>query len=112
MKHLRFGALLLMRGRRLGFYLSHRVVLTVPRPGPVRACALKHFRPAQVFCREGIAVPFFDALMQAATSQSRYSSSLEMAKKLLGMPEEYFLNDLLADLERHYGAVPEEFRAE
>ena len=32
MNRMRFGALLLMRGRRFGFYLSHRVVLTVPKP--------------------------------------------------------------------------------
>ena len=83
MNHLRFGALLMMRGRRLGIYLSHRVVLTIPKPGPIRAAALKDFQPAQVFACQGIAVPFFEALATAATTQKHFTSSLEMVKHLL-----------------------------
>lgn len=45
-----------MRGRRLGFYLSHRVVLTVPKPGVIRAASLKDFQPAQVFAVDGVAL--------------------------------------------------------
>ena len=109
MNHLRFGALLLMRGRRLGFYLSHRVVLTVPKPGPIRAAALKDFQPAQVFACQGVAVPFFEAMASAATTQEHFPSSLEMVKRLLGLPEAFFLNDLLQYLKRNHGAEPEEF---
>ena len=62
MNRLRFGALLLMRGRRFGFYLSHRIVLTVPKPGHVRAASLADFQPAQVLVADGVAVPFFEAM--------------------------------------------------
>ena len=109
MNHLRFGALLMMRGRRLGIYLSHRVVLTIPKPGPIRAAALKDFQPAQVFACQGIAVPFFEALVTATTTQKHFASSLEMVKHLLSLPEEFYLNDLIAYLKRRYGAELEEF---
>ena len=109
MNHLRFGALLMMRGRRLGFYLSHRVVLTIPKPGPIRAAALKDFQPAQVFACQGIAVPFFEALVTATTTQKHFASSLEMVKHLLSLPEEFYLNDLIAYLKRRHGAELEEF---
>ena len=109
MNHLRFGTLLLMRGRRLGFYLSHRVVLTVPKPGPIRAAALKDFQPAQVFACQGVAVPFFEALAAALASQQTYSSSFEMAKRLLGLPPDLALNDFFLHLKNHYGAELEDF---
>ena len=109
MNHLRFGALLLMRGRRFGFYLSHRVVLTVPKPGPIRAAALKDFQPAQVFACQGVAVPFFEALAAALASQQTYSSSFEMAKRLLGLPPDLVLNDFFLHLKNHYGAELEDF---
>lgn len=109
MNRLRFGALLLMRGRRFGFYLSHRIVLTVPKPGPVRAASMKDFQPAQVFAVEGVAVPFFNALMAAVESRETFGSSFEMAKKMLALPEKLFINDLLRIMKERYGAELEEF---
>ena len=105
MNQLRFGALLLMRGRRLGFYLSHRVVLTVPRPGPVRAAALSEFQPCQVFLSRGVAVAFFEALSSALAAPGPFSSSFEMVKRMLGLPVGLSLNEFFAWMQRRYGAV-------
>ena len=109
MSHLRFGALLMMRGRRLGLYLSHRVVLTVPKSGPVRAASLKDFQPAKVFACQGVSVPFFDALAKAAATRELFASSFEMVKKLLDFPEGLFLNDLIKLMRDRYGAQLEDF---
>lgn len=109
MNRMRFGALLLMRGRRFGFYLSHRVVLTVPKPGPIRAASLSDFQPAQVFAVDGVALAFFDALTTAATSEERYSSSFEMAKRMLSAPMPLALNDFIALIKQRYGAELVEF---
>ena len=109
MNRMRFGALLLMRGRRFGFYLSHRVVLTVPKPGIIRAASLADFQPAQVFAVEGVALAFFDALTTAASSTERYSSSFEMAKRMLAVPEQLALNDFIALTKQRYGAELVEF---
>ncbi len=109
MNRLRFGALLLMRGRRLGLYLSHRVVLTVPKPGPVRAASLAAFQPAQVFALDGVAVPFFEALATAAACQEHFPSSFDMVKRMLSLPTEMRLNDFLAYMARNFGAELAEF---
>ena len=104
MNQLRFGALLLMRGRRLGFYLSHRVVLTVPRPGPIRAAALSEFQPCQVFLAHGVAVAFFEALSSALAAAEPFSSSFEMVKRLLSLPVGLSLNEFFAWMLQRYGA--------
>jgi len=109
MNRMRFGALLLMRGRRFGFYLSHRVVLTVPKPGLIRAASLADFQPAQVFVVDGVALSFFDALTTAAASEERFSSSFEMAKRMLAVPAQLPLNDFIALIKRRYGAELVEF---
>ena len=100
MNRLRFGALLLMRGRRFGFYLSHRVVLTVPTPGHVRAASLADFQPAQVFAADGVAIQFFEALTKVANSDEHFPSSFDMAKRMLALPEEMRLNDFFEKMRR------------
>jgi hypothetical protein len=109
MNQLRFGALLLMRGRRFGFYLSHRVVLTVPRPGAVRAAALADFQPSQVFLAHGVAVALFEAMSAAMASGEQYSSSFEMVKRLLALPVQLSLNEFFAWMRQRYGARLEDF---
>ena len=56
MNRLRFGALLVDDEDHLGFYLSHRMVLTVLERGPVRAMSMKDFRPSAVFTVGAVAV--------------------------------------------------------
>ena len=109
MNRMRFGALLLMRGRRFGFYLSHRVVLTVPRPGAVRAASLADFQPAQVFAADGVAVPFFEALTAAANCGEAFPSSFDMAKRMLSMPRELSLNDFVEKMRQRFGAELTDF---
>ena len=109
MNRLRFGALLLMRGRRFGFYLSHRVVLTVPTPGHVRAASLADFQPAQVFAADGVAIQFFEALTKVANSDEHFPSSFDMVKRMLALPEEMRLNDFFEKMRRQYGAELVEF---
>lgn len=104
MNRLRFGALLLMRGRRIGFYLSHRVVLTVPRPGLIRAAAMADFQPAQVFAVNGVALSFFEAMKKATECQDFFADSFQMVKKLLSWPENLEPNDLIHYVRRCYGA--------
>ncbi|MBQ7178369.1 MAG: hypothetical protein IJS08_13220 [Victivallales bacterium] len=104
MNRLRFGALLLMRGRRFGFYLSHRIVLTVPKPGHVRAASLAAFQPAQVLVADGVAVPFFEAMNTATDCSETFPSSFDMVKRFLSQPEEMRLNDFLDLMKRRYGA--------
>ena len=109
MNRMRFGALLLMRGRRFGFYLSHRIVLTVPRPGVIRAASLADFQPAQVFAADGVAVPFFAAMSAAASCAESFPSSFFMVKRMLSAPEELSLNDFIEMMKRQYGADLVEF---
>ena len=93
-----------MRGRRLGFYLSHRVVLTVPKPGVIRAASLKDFQPAQVFAVDGVALPFYEAMTAAAECQEVFPSSFDIVKKMLHSPAEPRLNDFRKLMKQHYGA--------
>jgi len=109
MNRMRFGALLLMRGRRFGFYLSHRVVLTVPKPGLVRAASLADFQPAQVFVADGVAVPFFEAMTAAANSDETFPSSFDMVKRMLSMSSELRLNDFIKTMKKQFGAELAEF---
>ena len=104
MNRLRFGALLLMRGRRLGFSLPHRVVLTVPKPGSVRAASLADFQPAQVFAADGVAVPFFEAMSSAINCDKTFPSSFDMVKHTLSLPVEMRLNDFFEWMGQQYGA--------
>ena len=104
MNRLRFGALLLMRGRRLGFYLSHRVVLTVPKPGAIRAASLSDFQPAQVLEADGVAVPFFEALKSALDCSENFPSSFDMVKRMLSLSDEMQLNDFFELMKRRHGA--------
>ena len=109
MNRLRFGALLLMRGQRFGLYLSHRVVLTVPKPGRIRATALKDFQPSQIITVNGIALAFFKALCKAASSDANYASSFDMIKKLLELPENMTHRELFAFFVKKYGVKLEPF---
>ena len=109
MNRLRFGALLLMRGQRFGLYLSHRVVLTVPKPGRIRATALQEFQPCQVLALNGVALPFFNALCEAVSSQESFSSSFDMIKSLLKLPDNTEFMSLFTMLQKQFGAGLEEF---
>ena len=49
MNKMRFGAILVSQDQSVGFYLSHRILLTVPRPGVVRAISHDEFGKCKVF---------------------------------------------------------------
>ena len=109
MNKLRFGALLLMRGQRFGLYLSHRVVLTVPKPGRIRATALQEFQPCQVLAVNGVALPFFNALCEAISNQDSFASSFDMIKRLLELPEHMDFKSLFSQIQKQFGAALEDF---
>ena len=109
MNKLRFGALLLMRGQRFGLYLSHRVVLTVPKPGRIRATALLEFQPCQVLAVNGVALSFFNALCKAVSSQETFASSFDMIKKMLALPENTDFKSIFTLIKKQFGAGLEEF---
>ena len=87
MNRMRFGAVLAAADGRIGFYLSHRVVLTVPHSGVVRAVSFEQFGKCRVFARNGVAVSCFDAMMKAADTDAEFGNSLEMALFFLNLPE-------------------------
>ena len=109
MNRMRFGAVLVTDDGRIGFYLSHRAVLTVPRPGAVRAVSYEEFGRCRVFARDGVAVSCFDALMRAAETEEHFRDSLGMVGRFLGLPENADLSFLCSYMERSHGAVPEDF---
>lgn len=109
MNRLRFGALVMDDAGRLGFYLSHRIVLTVPDRGFVRAMSMRDFHPSAVFVVNGVAVAFFDGLMKAADSRDFFENSLEMVKNLLGLTENREIEDLKNVLKERYGAEMVDF---
>ena len=106
---MRFGAVLVSGGGQIGFYLSHRAVLTVPRPGPVRAVSFEQFGKCRVFARNGVAVSRFDAMTQAAATDAEFENSLEMADFCLNLPEKADFGALCAYMEEQFGAVMEDF---
>lgn len=104
MNRLRFGALLVDDEDHLGFYLSHRMVLTVLERGPVRAMSMKDFRPSAVFTVGAVAVAFFDGLAKAVESREIFENSLEMVKNLAGLTEIQDFDDLNMVLKERHGA--------
>ena len=109
MNRMRFGAVLVSGRKQIGFYLSHRVVLTVPRPGPVRAVSYEQFGKCRVFARGGVAVGCFDAMMRAAESDAEFGSSLEMANFALNLPGKTDFASLRSYMAQKHGADMEEF---
>ncbi|MDD3021749.1 MAG: 50S ribosome-binding GTPase [Alphaproteobacteria bacterium] len=109
MNQMRFGALLVAMDWQLGFYLSHRVILTVPYPGCIRAVPPDEFGKCKVFARNGVAVSFFSAMMSAANTEKKFRNSFEMAKFFLNLPEKFDTEDLCQYMEHRYGAVMEDF---
>ena len=109
MNRMRFGAVLVSADRRIGFYLSHRVVLTVPHAGAVRAISLERFGKCRVFARNGVAVGCFGALMRTAETDAEFSDSLEMANFSLDLPEKSDFAFLCLHMARKYGAEIEDF---
>ena len=109
MNKMRFGAVLVSEDRQIGFYLSHRVVLTVPEPGHVRAVSFEQFGKCLVFARSGVAVSCFDAMMQAAETDAEFGNSLEMVTFFLNLPEKADFNSLCTYMEAKHGAALEDF---
>lgn len=87
MNTMRFGAILMNPAGEYGFYLSYRVVLTVPASGHIRALAATDFAANRVFARDGVAVSFLPLLMAAAESPACFANSLAMMSFFLGLPE-------------------------
>ena len=79
MNRMRFGALLVNRQKQVGLYLSHRVILTVPEPGSIRAITPEEFGECRVFAYKQTAIPFFNTLVAAANSTMQFQNSLEMS---------------------------------
>ncbi len=94
MNKMRFGAILVSDDREIGFYLSHRVVLTVPQSGAVRAVSFEQFGKCRVFARNGVAIGLFDAMIRAAETNTRFGNSLEMVNYFLNLPEKYSFDSL------------------
>ena len=94
MNKMRFGAILVASNQRVGFYLSHRVLLTVPLPGEVRAVSYNEFGNCKVFARNGVAVSFFEAMLNAASTTEKFNDSIEMISKFLILPEKSDFEDL------------------
>ncbi len=109
MNRMRFGALLVSDERQVGFYLSHRVVLTVPCPGTVRAVSFEQFGKCRVFARSGVAISCFHAMMKAASTGAKFKNSLEMVNFFLDLPENSGFDPLCEYMERKYGAAMEDF---
>lgn len=110
MNKMRFGAILVSEAGRIGFYLSHRVVLTVPRPGTVRAAWMAEFGRCRVFARDGVAVSCFEAMLGAAETRRSFRDSAAMANFFLGLPEDSGLEGLCRYMKQKHGAVPEDFQ--
>ncbi|MBQ9336760.1 MAG: 50S ribosome-binding GTPase [Lentisphaeria bacterium] len=109
MNKMRFGAVLVSAGGQAGFYLSHRVVLTVPRSGVVRAVSFEQFGKCRVFARNGVSVSCFEAMMQAASTTAKFENSAAMVNFFLHLPENSGLDALCEYMERKHGAVMEDF---
>lgn len=104
MNRMRFGAMLLNHKQQLGLYLSHRVILTVPEPGYVRAVTTESFGKCQVFAHNQVAIQFFPALMAAANSKKKFAGSLEMMNEFLQVPENTSLLSLCKYMQQKHGA--------
>ena len=89
MNRMRVGAVLVSADGRIGFYLSRRVVLTVPTSGVVRAVSFEEFGKCRVFARSGVAVSCFEAMMHAAETDAKFGNSLEMVNFFLDLPERF-----------------------
>ena len=109
MNKMRFGAILVALDQRVGFYLSHRVLLTVPLPGEVRAVSYNEFGNCKVFARNSVAVSFFEAMLNAASTTEKFNDSIEMISKFLNLPEKSDFEDLCKYMEHKHGAVMEDF---
>lgn len=109
MNRMRFGAVLAAADGGIGFYLSHRVVLTVPDSGVVRAVSFEQFGKCRVFARNGVAVSCFDAMMRAADTDAEFGNSLEMALFFLNLPEKSTFDSLCMHMKQKHGAVLEDF---
>ena len=109
MNKMRFGAILVASDQRVGFYLSHRVLLTVPLPGEVRAVSYNEFGNCKVFARNSVAVSFFEAMLNAANTTEKFNDSIEMISKFLNLPEKSDFEDLCKYMEHKHGAVMEDF---
>jgi len=87
MNAMRFGAILMNPAGEYGFYLSYRVVLTVPAPGPIRALGVADFAADRVLVRDGVALSFLPQLMVATENPACFETSLAMMVFFLGLPE-------------------------
>ena len=108
MNRLRFGAIL-FNCKELGFYLSHRIILTVDGEGAVHAMAMRDFLPCKVFAVKGVAVSFPCALTAAAADNGKFQNSLDFVKKMLELPEKATWEDLNTMMKNWHGAELEEF---
>jgi len=109
MNKMRFGAILVSMDWQVGFYLSHRVVLTTPYDGVVHAVSYEEFGKCKVFARNGVAVSCFEAMMRAIETKRNYKNSLEMVCTFLNLPIGSDSEDLCEYMERNHGAVFEDF---
>ena len=109
MNKMRFGAILVSDDRQIGFYLSHRALLTVPHRGEIRAVSFEQFGKCRVFARNGTAVSNFDAMMKAASSNRKFKNSIEMIVFFLELPENSTFDSLCDYMKRKHGAEMEDF---
>ena len=109
MNKMRFGSVLVSENRQIGFYLSHRVVLTVPQPGTVRAVSHSEFGKSKVFARNGTAISCFETMLKAASTGEKLKNSVEMFCKCRNLPENLKFTELCEYMKTKYGADLEDF---
>lgn len=102
MKLLRFGALLVNQKKELAFYLSHRIVLTVPEPGPIKALTQKEFKASSIFAHNGVALQFPEEMLSVIKKGVDYENSLQMLKVFSEMPNITSLTDLIEFIKKKY----------
>ena len=109
MDEMRFGAILISETGAVGFYASHRVVLSVADSGTLHAFSRENFGTCRVFCRNGAAVAFPDAMLGVIDGGKHFPDSVAMISDALKMDGVATLAELEKRMRETYCAAPEKF---
>ncbi|MCQ2352042.1 MAG: hypothetical protein MJ033_01010 [Victivallaceae bacterium] len=106
---MRFGAILISEKGTLGFYVSHRIVLSVSDTGILHAFSFEDFGKSRIFVRNNAAVAFPEAMLDVLNSDRVYPDSVAMISGALQMKNIATLADFEENMRTAYCAVPELF---
>ncbi|MCQ2378039.1 MAG: hypothetical protein MJ016_02365 [Victivallaceae bacterium] len=109
MDEMRFGAILFSENGKAGFYVSHRVVLSVSDAGVPHAFAFEKFGECRVFVRNYAAVAFPEAMLGILNADRIFPDSVAMIAAALKADNVKTLAELEDFMHSEYGAVPEKF---